>query len=524
MMKSLKTLFMASMLPVMMLVAAATLTSCEGTLDDIFGEWSRPGSKEQLLENLNSALEEGAIFTITYTIDDVEYTSTFKKVGDEYIEQTTTPASARAMTRSPEKYGGKLPSSHCWVETNGTTTSSQMRVEIEQANLVKLDVTLDVSTCEETTNYASGEGSKLKSVKINGIKANKKDLKTGSIEIRVMTAEGADKCLAVLSYTDKLSWSATIKSAQKNGSRYLQIDNENDRVVFTANGYSGYLLDVKNKKIVKPSDKVGYYKKKNNNTDYYLKEFDPISCKELSWDATNHEVVSTSMTFDHYNMVIPSNKDLIWNAGTYVVNEDIIIEGKIYCKGDVKLILYDGCTLKVNNCIRGAGAKNDALTIYGHTDNCTGTLSLSSENLGFRKLSNLVIHGGNIEVISKNANSNFNFKMYGGKFIASNESENDPVIKTEKDNNMTIYGGELEFISGMKDALVIGDETNPGTLTVYGGKLTAYASDGQAIKGYFAKGEGASVWFYASDDGNFVDQLASDVNTTTKHYFQAKEE
>ena len=56
--KSLKALFMASMLPVMMLMAAVTLTSCEGTLDDIFGEWSRPGSKEQLLENLNSALED----------------------------------------------------------------------------------------------------------------------------------------------------------------------------------------------------------------------------------------------------------------------------------------------------------------------------------------------------------------------------------------------------------------------------------------------------------------------------------
>lgn len=40
--KSLKALFMASMLPVMMLMAAVTLTSCEGTLDDIFGEWSRP--------------------------------------------------------------------------------------------------------------------------------------------------------------------------------------------------------------------------------------------------------------------------------------------------------------------------------------------------------------------------------------------------------------------------------------------------------------------------------------------------
>ena len=44
--KSLKALFMASMLPVMMLMAAVTLTSCEGTLDDIFGEWSRPTGQQ----------------------------------------------------------------------------------------------------------------------------------------------------------------------------------------------------------------------------------------------------------------------------------------------------------------------------------------------------------------------------------------------------------------------------------------------------------------------------------------------
>ena len=101
--KSLKALFMTSMLPVMMLMAAVTLTSCEGTLDDIFGEWSRPGSqptKEEVLDNLSSALEEGAVITITYTLDGVKYTSTLKKQGDEFIELSPAAAATRAMTRS----------------------------------------------------------------------------------------------------------------------------------------------------------------------------------------------------------------------------------------------------------------------------------------------------------------------------------------------------------------------------------------------------------------------------------------
>lgn len=83
----------------LLLAMPLMMTSCEGTLDDIFGEWSRPTgqqnnqepTKEELLSDLSSALEEGAIVTITYTIDGVEYTSTFKRVGDEYILQSITP-------------------------------------------------------------------------------------------------------------------------------------------------------------------------------------------------------------------------------------------------------------------------------------------------------------------------------------------------------------------------------------------------------------------------------------------------
>ena len=68
-MKQLFKLFLGGML---MMAMPLMMTSCEGTLDDIFGEWSRPGSqptKEEVLDNLSSALEEGALVTITYTID-----------------------------------------------------------------------------------------------------------------------------------------------------------------------------------------------------------------------------------------------------------------------------------------------------------------------------------------------------------------------------------------------------------------------------------------------------------------------
>ncbi len=89
---------------------------------------------------------------------------------------------------------------------------------------------------------------------------------------------------------------------------------------------------------------------------------------------------------------------------------------------------------------------------------------------------------------------------------------------------MTIYGGEVEVTSTQGNAIFVGDNNHPGTLTVYGGTVKASAPNGQAIKGYFAAGEGCSVDFFATDDkGNWGKPLQSGVTTTTAHYFKAEE-
>ena len=110
--KSLKALFMASMLPVMMLMAAVTLTSCEGTLDDIFGEWSRPTNQQnneptedeieaaqirEAVALLEEAQKEGSITTMYFTVSGTDYEATFKKVGTEFVLQELK--STKAATR-----------------------------------------------------------------------------------------------------------------------------------------------------------------------------------------------------------------------------------------------------------------------------------------------------------------------------------------------------------------------------------------------------------------------------------------
>ena len=67
MIRSLKSISAAAML----LVSAHVFTSCEGALDDIFGEWSRPGTVTSIsLTSTTKTLVVGeADVTLTYTIE-----------------------------------------------------------------------------------------------------------------------------------------------------------------------------------------------------------------------------------------------------------------------------------------------------------------------------------------------------------------------------------------------------------------------------------------------------------------------
>lgn len=95
---------------------------------------------------------------------------------------------------------------------------------------------------------------------------------------------------------------------------------------------------------------------------------------------------------------------------------------------------------------------------------------------------------------------------------------------------MTIYGGELEALSDNSDAIIVGSNNKSdggsagslGTLTVYGGKVTASAPKGQAIKGKFARGEGITdIVFSESDNGTEWTETAA--NVSDKRYFKAEE-
>ena len=484
------------------------MTSCEGMFDDIFGKWSRPGSqptKEEVLDNLSSALEEGAVITITYTLDGVKYTSTLKKQGDEFIELSPAAAATRAMTRSL---------AHPVCSGMVVKAKNILNFKFYNNEQLKLDVSIETETCELVTNYASS-GSEILGAYVNGQQANLKKSSDYSIEIRSRIGFQARKIasFAVIKGETWVDFSRRIKDL----SNEIPFEITNDAVYFTCidemGVHKGVLCNDDNTYIkALPSDVVSEYQW------YYVIEYIPVSCKERSWDETNHKVVTSDKTFDNCKIVFSSDESQDWEAGTYVVDHDVTIDGDISFNGDVNLILCDGCSMTVNGMIQG---NEKPFTIYGQAEG-SGKLIQKKYEFGLCNFTNLVIHGGNIEM-ENNRNLKFSLKMYGGKFTARS-SITYPIIDLMLYyyNNITIYGGELEAVNNGADAnaIIVGDETFPGTLTVYGGKVTASAPKGQAIKGKFARGEGTKIEFFDSNNGEDWD-IITENGTTTAPYFMA---
>lgn len=501
-MKQLFKLLVGCML---MMAWPLVITSCEGAFDDIFGEWSRPTgqqnnepTKEEVLDNLSSALEEGAVITITYALDGVKYTSTMKKQGDEFVELSPAEAATRAMTR-----GLVIP------VCSGIELKNKINFKFYKGKQLKLDVSIMKENCETITNYASS-GSEIVGVGVNGQQANLKK-PNNYFSIDICRKEGnVFTTIATIDVKELDTWWGLYNRLTDAGDTHMM--TLNDVFYYSVGGFKGIITNYNTNKKVLPSDQI--YK----SNVYYLQELVSVTCKERSWDETNYKVVTSDKTFDNCKMVSSSDGYTKWEAGNYVINNNFIvtIDGTISCDGDVNLILCDGCTLKVNGSLCG----NGSLTIYGQAGG-TGKLSLSSLANGIYDIPDLVIHGGNIETSSVVCNDLSNLKMYGGKFSAKVNSS-DPVIKTRVGKNMTIYGGELEAVSDGTNAIIVGDDNNPGTFTVYGGKVTASAPNGQAIKGNFARGEGVTdIVFSESDNGTDWTEITA--GTSSKKYFKAEE-
>ena len=321
----------------MMMASMLTMTSCLSMIEWILGEDDNP---TEVLTNLGAALEEGALITIDYTIDGVKYTSTFKKVGDEYIKQSTTPAAARALTRGVEEAFevnlillGYVDDDKVRVEVPNDNVGGEkgdlLNFEISKDGETKVDATINIETNVMTTNFAT-EGSAVQSVQVNSQEARLVNTETEYAGVQLdETGDEGDKKLGGIPFSEGESWIDMAGKQENNGGQYLQIDEDGNKVYFSANGYTGYLVDI-NKTPVRPKDKV-------RKQTFVLKNSGEITYKEHSWDATNHKVVSSNKTIGKYQLVTDSKRGVTWKGGSYVVNKNTTIKGKIICKGVITL-------------------------------------------------------------------------------------------------------------------------------------------------------------------------------------------
>ncbi len=195
----------------------------------------------------------------------------------------------------------------------------------------------------------------------------------------------------------------------------------------------------------------------------------------------------TAVTTWADNYVTLKSDTKTWNNNTYVTNGDVTIADRITVKGNVTLILTDGCTLTAPNGIEVR--VGNSLTIEGGT-NGTGTLTIKNEGGtragiggGYKKVGintyptqygNITINGGIVNVQGANQCAGI-----GGDFNS----------ELTDNGTITINGGVVNATGGTGAAGIgggCGSKTGAyggcGAIVINGGQVTATGGgDGPGI-------------------------------------------
>ena len=195
-----------------------------------------------------------------------------------------------------------------------------------------------------------------------------------------------------------------------------------------------------------------------------------------------------------YTTVAAGNKT--WTDGWYVAEGNVSISSQITCRGNVNLILTDGCSLEAGDGIYVAPYAS--LTIYAQSEgDDMGTLNAYSDfNSGIGgkditeyneervEIGSITIHGGNITAVG------------GANSAGIGSSGADSVYNDNATGlDVTITGGKVYAVGGEKGGAGIGSgyAAAAGTVTITGGTVTATASGSRAAAGIGVGANGGGV-------------------------------
>ena len=171
-----------------------------------------------------------------------------------------------------------------------------------------------------------------------------------------------------------------------------------------------------------------------------------------------------------------------WPAGTYIVNSDVTIDYNVSITGDVKLIVYDGVTLKVNGHFGETyGTETCSLSIFGQSAG-TGKIiaTCTTADMPTIDAKEIIIHGVVINASStgndgKAIYANDNLVVYNSDITAS-ATVGGGAQTVETLGDLKIYNGTI-VISGMSQGIMANNTY------VYGGDITASAGNQSSGEG-----------------------------------------
>ena len=185
-----------------------------------------------------------------------------------------------------------------------------------------------------------------------------------------------------------------------------------------------------------------------------------VTYVEYRWDESTNTLTHKTETLEsEYTLV--ENSTTTWNAGWYVVEDNVNIGSRVQVNGNVNLILTDGSSLNISGGIRLTGSGN-SLTIYGREEG-TGRLTATaySGNAGIGGNCGKFLAGQRLDSESGGA-----VNIHGGVVIATGGSAQEGM--SEKGGGAGIGGAGASSSS-------VG---SGGAVTIYGGTV---AATGQAF-------------------------------------------
>lgn len=234
----------------------------------------------------------------------------------------------------------------------------------------------------------------------------------------------------------------------------------------------------------------------------------------LKWNGK--QLVATAIPAGAYP-VENSNTDVDWLAGTYVVEDDVTINGSIKLHGEVNLIIKDDVTLTVKGYIKG---NSQNLSIYGQTKKSGELVVDYTGTAGFDAISNLTtleVHSAKVTATSsKDYYGGFfsikTFNVYDGSVDAKATGAVGYGICMKGGDSLNIYGGEVKAEGkgngGYGYGIMRTSSTSDATVTVSGGKLLAWNASNIALYNVILtidKSLGFNGQIYTSSNGKSWD-------------------